>query len=95
MAHSLFNYDGPCKNIHGHSYKLDVTVIGEPISDDRLPGFKWAGSELNFGLRDISESDQIGLSSFHAAVYTNSDPNVPRNDPLMWQWLSADTIGDS
>jgi hypothetical protein len=53
---------------------------------------RWAGSELNFGLRDISESDQIGLSSFHAAAYTNSDPNVPRNDPLMWQWLSSDSI---
>ena len=22
MAHALINYDGPCKNIHGHSYKL-------------------------------------------------------------------------
>ncbi len=69
--------------------KLD---IGEPLSDDRLTGYVWAGSEPNFGRRDISESDQIGLSSFHAAVYTNSDPNVPRNDPLMWEWLSADTI---
>jgi len=68
---------------------------GEPLSEDRIPGYKWAGSELNFGLRDISESDQIGLSSFHAAGYTNSDPNVPRNDPLMWQWLSADTIDTS
>ncbi|PCJ26358.1 MAG: 6-carboxytetrahydropterin synthase QueD [Flavobacteriales bacterium] len=29
MAHALLGYDGPCKNIHGHSYKLDVTVIGE------------------------------------------------------------------
>ena len=67
-------------------------TVGEPISETRLPGYKWAGSELNFGLRDISESDQIGLSSFHAAQYTNSDPNVPRNDPLMWQWLSSDSI---
>ncbi|MDA3860836.1 MAG: hypothetical protein PF445_06390 [Melioribacteraceae bacterium] len=66
--------------------------IGEPVSDERIAGLKWAGSELNFGLRDISESDQIGLSSFHAAAYTNSDPNVPRNDPLMWQWLSSDSI---
>lgn len=65
---------------------------GEPVSDERMPGLKWAGSELNFGLRDISESDQIGLSSFHAAAYTNSDPNVPRNDPLMWQWLSSDSL---
>ena len=29
MAHALWNYDGPCKNIHGHSYKLFITVIGE------------------------------------------------------------------
>jgi 6-pyruvoyltetrahydropterin/6-carboxytetrahydropterin synthase len=28
MAHALNNYDGDCKNIHGHSYKLAVTVSG-------------------------------------------------------------------
>lgn len=65
---------------------------GEMISEERLPGYFWAGSEPNFGLRDVSESDQIGLSSFHAAAYTNSLPNVPKNDPLMWEWLSSDSI---
>jgi 6-pyruvoyltetrahydropterin/6-carboxytetrahydropterin synthase len=34
MAHALWNYDGLCKNIHGHSYKLFVTVLGEPIADE-------------------------------------------------------------
>ena len=29
MAHALYGYDGPCKNIHGHSYSLKVTVMGE------------------------------------------------------------------
>ena len=33
MAHALWNYDGACKNLHGHSYKLFVTLIGEPIDD--------------------------------------------------------------
>ncbi|MFB6319802.1 6-pyruvoyl tetrahydropterin synthase family protein [Saccharicrinis sp. FJH54] len=33
MAHALWNYDGLCKNIHGHSYILYVTVIGEPLMD--------------------------------------------------------------
>ncbi len=33
MAHALWNYDGPCRNIHGHSYKLEVTVMGEPSGD--------------------------------------------------------------
>jgi len=32
MAHALWNYDGLCRHIHGHSYKLLITVIGEPIS---------------------------------------------------------------
>ena len=27
-AHHLLNYDGACANVHGHSYKLKVTVSG-------------------------------------------------------------------
>ena len=37
MAHVLKDYDGPCRNIHGHSYKLFVTVSGTPISDPSSP----------------------------------------------------------
>lgn len=33
-AHALHNYDGLCRNIHGHTYKLSVTILGEPISDE-------------------------------------------------------------
>lgn len=33
MAHALWNYDGLCRHIHGHSYKLIITIIGEPIED--------------------------------------------------------------
>jgi len=29
-AHALKGHDGACKNIHGHSYELSVTVIGSP-----------------------------------------------------------------
>lgn len=35
MAHALWNYDGPCRNIHGHSYQLYVTVTGETNPDQR------------------------------------------------------------
>ena len=35
MAHALSGYDGPCKNIHGHSYCLSVTVKGQPIKDPK------------------------------------------------------------
>jgi len=33
MAHALWNYDGLCRNIHGHSYILYVTIKGEPIEN--------------------------------------------------------------
>jgi len=33
MAHVLKNYDGPCKNVHGRSYILFVTLSGEPVID--------------------------------------------------------------
>jgi 6-pyruvoyltetrahydropterin/6-carboxytetrahydropterin synthase len=37
MAHALHGYDGLCKNIHGHSYKLCVTVKGEIKNDKGNP----------------------------------------------------------
>lgn len=33
MAHALQQYDGACRNIHGHTYTLEVTISGEPIID--------------------------------------------------------------
>ncbi|MDX9890920.1 MAG: 6-carboxytetrahydropterin synthase [Bacteroidales bacterium] len=37
MAHALDNYDGLCKNIHGHNYHLEVTVSGIPVVDTLSP----------------------------------------------------------
>lgn len=37
MAHALWNYKGACKSIHGHSYKLFVTLIGSPLNDPHSP----------------------------------------------------------
>lgn len=33
MAHALMDYPGKCRNIHGHSYKMEVTVTGEMQPD--------------------------------------------------------------
>jgi 6-pyruvoyltetrahydropterin/6-carboxytetrahydropterin synthase len=39
MAHALWNYDGSCSNIHGHSYKLSVTLSGIPVNDKMSPKY--------------------------------------------------------
>ncbi len=45
-AHALKGYDGPCRNVHGHSYELAVTVSGSPISDTSSPKY---GMVMDFG----------------------------------------------
>jgi len=38
MAHAIHGYPGPCKNIHGHSYELHVTVCTEAVHEEHIPG---------------------------------------------------------
>ena len=47
MAHMLEGYDGPCSEIHGHSYRLFVTVAGTPCSDPQNPKY---GMVIDFGV---------------------------------------------
>jgi len=37
MAHALWNYHGSCRNVHGHSYKLYVTIIGNVSAELNSP----------------------------------------------------------
>jgi len=45
-AHALRGYDGLCKHIHGHSYELLVSVIGEPLKAEDNPKL---GMVMDFG----------------------------------------------
>lgn len=45
-AHALKGYDGPCRNVHGHSYELAVTVTGTPTSDKTSSKY---GMVMDFG----------------------------------------------
>lgn len=46
MSHALEGYDGLCSQIHGHSYRMFVTVTGEPIDDPENPKY---GMVMDFG----------------------------------------------
>jgi len=71
MAHALWNYDGLCKNIHGHSYKLFVTIIGEPINDKKSPK---NGMVLDFGdLKSIVKTNIVDIFD-HTIVFSSQAP---------------------
>ena len=59
-GHALYGYDGKCKNVHGHSYKLSVTVIGEPITDSNNVKF---GMVIDFS--DLKKIKEGGMYDFH------------------------------
>lgn len=65
MAHALRNYDGLCRNIHGHSYKMDITLAGQPLHDESSPK---NGMVMDFGdLKRLVNEEIISLLD-HALV---------------------------
>ena len=72
-GHALYGYDGKCKNVHGHSYKLSVTVIGSPITDSTNVKF---GMVIDFGdLKKIVKEDIVDIFD-HATVFNKNTPHV-------------------
>lgn len=76
-AHHLLNYNGPCANIHGHSYKLQVTVSGEI----NLNHTKYANECMVMDFKDLKRVVQhlIIASHDHAdlnKIYSNPTAEV-------------------
>ena len=82
-AHALPGYDGKCRNIHGHSYLMYVTVKGENLNGTGSPkegmvvDFKQLKAIVNENIVDILDHALI----MHAASplsqeLTQAYPNV-------------------
>tara|TARA_Y100000815_G_scaffold275785_1_gene317553 strand:+ start:15450 stop:15878 length:429 start_codon:yes stop_codon:yes gene_type:complete len=72
-GHALYGYDGKCRNVHGHSYKLSVTVIGSPIADSNHVKF---GMVIDFGdLKKIVKEEIVDVFD-HATVFNKNTPHV-------------------
>lgn len=72
-GHALYGYDGKCRNVHGHSYKLSVTVSGKPITDNTNVKF---GMVIDFGdLKKIVKQEIVDLFD-HATVFNKNTPHV-------------------
>ena len=71
-AHALYGYDGKCKNIHGHGYKLDVTVIGTPIDDASNSKF---GMVIDFSdLKKIVNNQIVDIFD-HSLILNKNTPH--------------------
>ncbi len=72
-GHALFGYDGKCRNVHGHSYHLSVTIIGTPIEEE---GQIKLGMVMDFGdLKKIVNKEVVDRFD-HATVFNGNSPHV-------------------
>lgn len=72
-GHALHGYDGKCKNVHGHSYKLSVTVIGQPIND---ASHVKNGMVIDFGDLKKIVNHEIVDQFDHATVFNKNTPHL-------------------
>lgn len=72
MAHALYGYDGPCKNIHGHSYQLSVTIAGRVETDSQNPK---QGMVVDFSVLKEIVNKLIVKELDHALVLNKNSPH--------------------
>ena len=74
MAHALRNYDGLCRNIHGHSYKMDITLAGQPLHDENSPK---NGMVMDFGdLKRLVNEEVISLLDHALVLNSKTDAQL-------------------
>ena len=72
MAHALHGYDGLCKNIHGHSYRLWITVRGRVKKEI---GHKKDGMVMDFALIKQIVKPEIINKYDHSLVLNANSPH--------------------
>jgi 6-pyruvoyltetrahydropterin/6-carboxytetrahydropterin synthase len=83
MAHALWNYDGACKNIHGHSYRLFVTVAGAPNPDSSHPKF---GMVMDFtDLKKMVKGQVVDFLDHSLVVFKEADGEVLETVRTMYE----------
>ena len=79
MSHALEGYDGLCSQIHGHSYRMFVTVIGEPIDDRNNPKY---GMVMDFGELKKIVNRLVTDKYDHSLVMRRTEANAEVVDML-------------
>jgi 6-pyruvoyltetrahydropterin/6-carboxytetrahydropterin synthase len=83
MAHALWNYDGACRNIHGHSYRLFVTLMGTPITDSSDPKF---GMVLDFkDLKALVKGPIVDFFDHSLILYKGAEREMISSVGSMYQ----------
>ncbi|MEK7673355.1 MAG: 6-carboxytetrahydropterin synthase QueD [Patescibacteria group bacterium] len=81
-SHFLTKYHGKCENLHGHNYKLVITIRGEIKEDGMVMDFKI--------LKDIVKDKIINIVD-HTHLNDLMD-NPSAENMLVWIWAELKDV---
>lgn len=85
-SHHLPHYVGACHNLHGHSYKLEVTVRGNVIADTNNPK---CGMIIDF--KDLKQIvNEVAVDKYDHSYLNDFFPNPTAE--IMVEQIATDII---
>lgn len=87
MAHLLPGYDGLCANVHGHSYRLFVTVAGYPETDESSPKL---GMVMDFSVLKKIVNEEVVSRLDHALMIRKGSAPAESLAPLTQRLVEVD-----
>lgn len=84
-AHFLTNYHGKCEKVHGHTYKLHVTVEGDVNADGMVMDFAQLKKIVNERV-----IDKLDHSSLNDTIENPSAENI-----AIWIWNELKDISQA
>lgn len=87
MAHAIHGYQGACKNIHGHSYELHVTLGTSSVQKEYIPspGFIIDFKQIKY-LVNVALIEKFDHSLVLSEAYVKDHPTNHLHDNLIiWE----------
>lgn len=75
-SHFLTKYHGKCENLHGHNYKLIITIEGEVQEDGMVMDFKIIKEKVNKHVVDVLDHTHLN----------DRLPNPSAENLAVWIW---------
>ncbi|ADD03269.1 6-pyruvoyl tetrahydropterin synthase and hypothetical protein [Thermoanaerobacter italicus Ab9] len=82
-AHNLVNYNGKCEELHGHTYKLEVTVEGKPDGEGMVIDF--------VKLKEIV-NEKVVKKLDHKYLNEVLGFNTTCENILLWMWKELEAV---
>lgn len=82
-AHKLPDHPGKCKNLHGHSYRLEVTVSSDKLNDQ--------GMVMDFGDLKVIVNEHV-INTLDHTYLNDFFPNPTAEIMTEWIWLTLDVF---